>query len=97
MKTIEVTFKNRPDGDGTLTPFIKVAGCLVARNGSPTADRPEILIHLPKTFTESVDGAWVEYDGHDYHVVGEMPVNMDPNTPTNWNRYVVAERPTKAL
>ena len=97
MKTMVVNFKNRPNEDGTLTPLIQVAGCLVANNGSPTQDRPQILIHLPKTFTEDVTGAWVEYDGHSYHIIGVSVPQMDSNTPTDWNRYAIAERPTKRL
>ena len=97
MNVIDVNFKNRPNDDGTLTPSIVVKGCLVANNGSPTMDRPQILIHLPKTFTGEVVGAWVDYNGHSYHVVGTSVEQMDSNTPTSWNRYAIAERPTRRL
>lgn len=94
LKTTTVEFVNRPDPDGTLTPSIKVEGCLISQNGSPRGTRPEILIHLPKAFTDKVDGAWVNLDGHSYHVIGTTvaPEGMDANVPTNWNRYVIAER-----
>lgn len=97
MRTTIVKFKNRPNEDGTITPLIIVRGCLVANNGSPTADRPMILIHLPRTFTEDVVGAWVDYDGHSFHVIGVSNRQMDTNTPTDWDRYAIAERPTKRL
>lgn len=97
MKTTTVKFINRPNEDGTVTPEIAVSGCLIANNGSPTMNRPQILVHLPKKFTGTVDGAWVDYDGHSYHVVGTSVVNMDGNTPTDWNRYAIAERITQAL
>ena len=66
MKTVDITFKNRPNEDGTLTT-LTVKGCLVAQSGSPSASRPEIIIHLPKTFTDTVKGAWVTWDGGNYH------------------------------
>lgn len=91
MKTISVEFKNRPTETGGLETFT-VDGCLVANNGSPNATRPQILIHLPKTDTHVVDGAFVAYEGHSYHVVGTTAKQMDDNTPTKWNRYAVAER-----
>lgn len=97
MKTLDINFKNRPNPDGTITPSILAKGCLVANNGSPTMDRPQILIHLPKTFIDPVGGAWVDYDGHSYHVIGVAAPQMDSNTPTNWNRYAIAERPTRRL
>lgn len=97
MKTTDVTFKNRPNGDGTLTAELVIKGCLIANNGSPTSDRPQILIHLPKTSDEDVSDAWVDYEGHSYHVVGTSVPQMDSNTPTPWNRYVIAERPTRHL
>lgn len=91
MKAIPLTFKNKPKPDGTLETFT-VEGCLVANNGSPTASRPMIQIHLPKTDFHDVNGAFVEYAGHDYHVVDTTAVQMDSNTPTPWNRYAIAER-----
>lgn len=91
MKTISVIFKNKPLSDGTVQTF-KVDGCLVAETGSPTAKRPQIQIHLPRTDSRDVDGAFIEYAGHDYHIVGVMAPRMNENTPTNWNRYAIAER-----
>ena len=92
MKTITVKFINRPNPDGTVTGEISVAGCLIAQHGAATAPRPQILIHLPKSFEEDVKGAWVTYEGNDYHVVGVTVKNMDANTPTSWNRYAIAEK-----
>lgn len=94
MKTTVVNFINRPNEDGTITERISVAGCLIAQNGSPTGRRPEILIHLPKSFADSVAGAWVNVEGHSYHVIGttvKLP-EMKGNKPTPWDRYVIAER-----
>lgn len=91
MRTISVTFKNKPMSDGTTDTFT-VEGCLVANNGSPTAMRPQIQIHLPKTDIRDVNGAFVEYGGHEYHVVGTTAAQMDENTPTPFNRYAIAER-----
>lgn len=94
MKITTVTFVNRPNADGTVTPEIKVPGCLIAQNGTPTAQRPQILIHLPKKFTGDVTSAWINHDGHSYHVIGisERFEPMDPNVATDWNRYAIAER-----
>lgn len=94
MKTTTVIFRNKPEEDGTVTPEIKVAGCLIAQNGTPTARRPQILIHLPKTFKGDVENAWVNHEGHSYHIIGVSTKfePMDPNVPTDWNRYAIAER-----
>jgi len=88
---IKVEFKNRPNKDGGVSTFF-IENCAIAPNNSPTLKRPQILIHLPKADKTVVDGAWVNYDGHDYHVVGTTPKLMDPNTPTPWNRYCIAEK-----
>lgn len=85
-----VTFKNHPTANGLESFTIK--DCLVANNGSPNAVRPQILIHLPKTDDHDVVGAFVSYDGYDWHVVGTTVPQMDGNTPTRWNRYAIAER-----
>lgn len=85
-----ITFKNRPTPEG-LESF-KVEDCLIANNSTPNASRPQILIHLPKTDNHVVDGAFVSYEGHEWHVVGTTVAQMDSNTPTRWNRYAIAER-----
>lgn len=90
MKTLSVTFKNKPTSAGLET--FTINDCMVANNGSPNTSRPQILIHLPKTDSHVVDGAFVSYDGHDYHVIGTTAAQMDENTPTKWNRYAIAER-----
>ena len=82
MIGIEITFKNHPTADGLETFTIK--DCLVANNGTPNMPRPQILIHLPKTDTHDVNGAFVSYGGYDWHVVG--------TTVARWNRYAIAER-----
>ena len=87
----DVTFKNIPRNHG-IFETIKIKDCLIANNGSPNADRPQILIHLPKTDSTDVDSGWVEYDGYDWHVTGVTVKQMDGNTPTRWNRYAIAER-----
>lgn len=85
-----VLFKNRPTPEG-LETFI-IEDCLIANNGSPNASRPQILIHIPKTSNREVDGSFVNYEGHDWHVIGTTVAQMDGNTPTRWNRYAIAER-----
>lgn len=94
MIGISVTFKNRPTTTGLET--FTVDDCLIANNGTPNASRPQILIHLPKTDEHAVDGAFVSYEGHEWHVIGTTVQQMDGNTPTRWNRYAIAER-IKAL
>lgn len=90
MKSISVTFKNHPVYDKLET--FTIDDCMVANNGSPNTERPQILIHLPKNDSHEVDGSFVNYDGHDYHVIGTTAAQMDDNTPTRWNRYAIAER-----
>lgn len=94
MKTTTINFINRPNADGTITKEISVAGCTIAQNGTPTAQRPEIIIHLPKTFKDSVEGAFINLEGHSYHVIGTSVKveSMNKNVPTPWDRYVIAER-----
>lgn len=94
MRTITVEFRNKPNDNGTVTDIISVEGCLIAQNGTPTATRPEILIHLPRAFKGDVDGAFVNFEDHSYHVIGTtiQAEAMNPNVPTPWNRYVIAER-----
>lgn len=90
MKGTEVTFKNIPTANGLVTITIK--DCLIANNGSPNSNRPQILIHIPKKDNRNVDGGFVEYCGHDYHVIGTTAPQMDNNTPPRWDRYAIAER-----
>jgi len=85
-----VTFKNRPTVSGLET--FTIDDCLIANNTTPNAARPQILIHLPKTDERPVDGAFVAFEGYDWHVIGTTTAQMDGNTPTRWNRYAVAER-----
>ena len=85
-----ITFKNHPTTNG-LETFV-IEDCLVANNGTPNAARPQILIHLPKTDEHDVDGSFVSYEGHEWHVIGTTVQQMDGNTPTRWNRYAIAER-----
>ena len=94
MKTTTITFRNKPNDDGTVTPVIEIPGCLIAQNGSPTGPRPQILIHLPKKFKDDVSNSWIAHEGHTYHVIGTSikAEPMDENVPTLWNRYVIAER-----
>lgn len=93
MKTTTILFKNVPQDNGDLASF-EVAGCLIAQNGSPTARRPEILIHLPKKFKGKVDGGWIDLEDHSYHITGTTVKvdSMIENKPTPWNRYAIAER-----
>ena len=85
-----ITFKNHPTAEGLET--FNIDDCLIANNGSPNTQRPQILIHLPKTDNHDVDGSFVNYEGHDYFVIGTTVAQMDSNTPTRWDRYAIAER-----
>lgn len=87
----KVYFKNKPNEDGSLSSFC-IEDCLVSQNGSPAAQRPQVTVHLPKKDTHNVEGAWFEYDGSTYHVIGQTAKSMDENTPTRWNRYIIAEK-----
>lgn len=91
MKGMTVEFKNHPDGHGGVETF-SITDCLIANNGSPNAVRPQILIHLPKNDGHDVNGAWVNYDGYDWHIIGTTVAQMGDNTPTRWDRYAIAER-----
>lgn len=91
MKGIAIEFKNHPDSNSGVETFV-IQDCLIANNGSPNATRPQILIHLPKADSRKVDGAWVNYNGFSWHVIGTTTPQMDENTPTRWNRYAIAER-----
>lgn len=83
MKSIPVTFKNKPMPDGTVVTFT-MEGCLVANTGSPTTAKPQIMIHLPKTDNRDVNGATPNA------VYGIIPVakgdviEISGNNP-NWN------------
>lgn len=90
MIGITLQFKNRPTTNGLET--FTIDDCLVANNSTPNAPRPQILIHLPKTSERAVDGAFVSYEGYEWHVIGTTVAQMDGNTPTRWNRYAIAER-----
>lgn len=91
MKGLSINFKNRPNEDGTLTN-LTIKDCLIAPSGSPAARRLQVIVHLPKDNSDNVNGAWFDYDGGTYHVIGTTPANMLANTPTRWNRYFLAEK-----
>lgn len=91
MIGINLDFKNKPEGDGTLSNFT-INDCLISQSGAPKSDKPQVLVHLPKTDARKVDGAWFEYDGYSYHVIGTTVKSIAANTPTRWNRYCIAER-----
>lgn len=85
-----VTFKNHPTSEGLET--FTIDDCLIANNGSPNVNRPQILIHIPKTDNHDVNNSFVSYEGYEWHVIGTTVAQMDGNTPTRWNRYAIAER-----
>lgn len=85
-----VKFKNYPTPSGLQT--FTVEDCLIANNGTPNTNRPQILIHLPRIDDHDVTGSFVDYDGHEYFVIGVTARQMDGNTPTRWDRYAIAER-----
>ena len=91
MIGVDIEFRNRPNSDGTVSTFT-VTDCLIAPNGSPTSTRKQIIIHLPKSSDERVDGAWVGHDGDMYHIIGMTPKGIIENTPSRWNRYCIAEK-----
>lgn len=90
MIGLTLQFKNRPTEVGLET--FTIEDCLVANNSTPNAPRPQILIHIPKSCERAVDGAFVSYEGYEWHVIGTTVAQMDGNTPTRWNRYAIAER-----
>lgn len=92
MKGINLVFRNRPNEDGTVSTFT-VNDCMVAPKGSPDDRRKKLTIHLPKSNSVDVDGAWINYGGDDYHVVGVSSPLIEENTPGRWNRYAIAEMP----
>lgn len=91
MIGVTINFKNRPNNDGTLSN-VTIKDCLIAQSGAPTARRPQVLVHLPKTDTSVINGAWFDYDGFTYHVIGTTAKSIEDNTPTRWNRYCIAEK-----
>lgn len=91
MIGITIKFRNRPNKDGTVSSFI-IKDCLISQSGSPAIKRPQVTIHLPKNNKENVDGAWLEYAGGTYHVTGQSAPSIAENTPTRWDRYVIAEK-----
>ena len=90
MIGVSVTFKNHPTTEGLET--FTIDDCLIANNGSPNVNRPQILIHIPKTDNHDVNNSFVSYEGYEWHVIGTTVAHMDGNTPTRWNRYAIAER-----
>lgn len=91
MKGINVDFKNRPNEDGSVSNFT-VKDCLIAQSGSPTSRRPQVTVHLPKSDSANVNGAWFDYDNATYHVIGTAAKSIEDNTPTRWNRYCIGEK-----
>lgn len=91
MKGIEINFKNRPNEDGTVSN-LTIQNCLIAQNGTPTTNRPQVLVHLPKNDENTVAGAWFDYEGSTYHVIGTSVPGIAVNVPTEWNRYCIAEK-----
>lgn len=91
IKGIDIEFKNKPNADGTLSSFT-IKDCLISQNGAPGTRKPQVTIHLPKGDSASVDGAWLEYAGNTYHVIGEAVPSIKENTPTRWDRFAIAEK-----
>jgi len=91
MKGITVDFRNKPNQDGTTSNFV-VKDCLIAQSGSPASRRPQVIVHLPKADPVDVTGAWFEYERITYHVIGVEAPSIQENTPTRWNRYIIAEK-----
>ena len=96
MQGEKVVFKNAIDDKGT-PHNVTVDNCLIGPTRTATAPRPQIMIHPPKEFTESVAGGFVEYCDDTYHCINKTSLGstaplMPKNTPTKWNRYVIAER-----
>lgn len=91
MIGIDINFKNRPNEDATWSNFT-IKDCLIAQSGSPAVRRPQVIVHLPKTSDENIEGAWFDYEGSTYHVIGMTAPGIAENTPTRWNRYGLAEK-----
>lgn len=91
MTGTDVEFKNQPQADGSVKSFT-IKNCLIYNSGDPSADKPRIMIHLPKSDPTDVIDSWVSYNNYDWHVIGMAAPSLDNTTPTQWNRYAVAER-----
>ena len=52
----------------------------------------DISMSFPKTYTDSLEGCTVTVGGKNYRVLGDPIGYMPENTPTPWNRTVMAVR-----
>lgn len=91
MKGITIAFKNIPQEDGTLVNET-INDCLIAQNGAPVQVRPQVIVHLPKTSKAVVKDGWFDYMGDTYHIIGQTVPSIEANTPTRWDRYIVAQK-----
>jgi hypothetical protein len=66
-----------PGATGNLTGNIRPDGVEV-----------QYTLHFPKTFTGSLAGRRITFDGYEYEVLGDPRPYQDENTPTRWDRPV---------
>lgn len=52
----------------------------------------DLSLDFPKSYAESLEGASVTVNGRGYRVLGDPQGYMPENTPTPWNRHVMAVR-----
>lgn len=56
----------------------------------PDGDATVMVFHFPKTYTGSLRGCRIQWNGADYEVMGNPQAYMDHATPTLWDRPVQA-------
>lgn len=56
----------------------------------PNGDRVDMMFHFPKTYKRSLRGAFIEYNGVRFSVIGDPQPYLDSLTPLDWDRPVEA-------
>lgn len=79
---------------------LPVPDCLIAPMTEPASaretqaidqTRDTVRVHLPKTFSADLGGAYFAWDGKIFQMDSSSVIFMPENTPTRWNRYTRAE------
>ncbi len=58
----------------------------------PNGDEIIMDFYIPKTYTASLRGRQIHYQGGIYEVIGDPQPYPEENTPTRWNRVVHARK-----
>lgn len=56
----------------------------------PNGDKVDMMFHFPKTYKRSLRGAFIEYNGVRFSVIGDPQPYLDSLTPLDWDRPVEA-------